>query len=414
MIKLNITKNEIKRRLETNTIIAIDALKKIMTIFLGPFLTAYFIKTSSESMVDLSIYYILSYLLLAIGSFIVASIIKNRFRIGMFRIGVIVNFIYIMSIVILKEKVVDNLWLISILYGISQSAYWFPYNLFVIDKIENSERTSYTVKKNLIVSSIGVMFPVLLGTAITITNFELTSTIILIISLIQIILSFMLIPDKHVSKLEKYHVGKTWKKINKNKQVRKMCIVEFLIGFSISDGALGTLITILIFNAFKTDMNLGIITSISTIFSMCSIKLYEKLFKNKPDKKILILSSIVPVISVLLVLFNTNNITIIIYSLCYEIFVNGILSLSRSIRLFNIADSNIINKEDQSEFFSIREVILNFGRMISYSILLFAGMSGSVIALNISLIILTLSITVMGFILKEIEKFEYGKEDFTK
>ena len=52
--------------------------------------------------------------------------------------------------------------------------------------------------------------------------------------------------------------------------------------------------------------------------------------------------------------------------------------------------------------------------MISYSILLFAGMSGSVIALNISLIILTLSITVMGLILKEIEKFEYGKEDFTK
>ena len=79
---------------------------------------------------------------------------------------------------------------------------------------------------------------------------------------------------------------------------------------------------------------------------MCSIKLYEKLFKNEPDKKILILLSSIPVISVLLVLFNTNNITIIIYSLCYEIFVNGILSLNRSIRLFNITDSNIINKED--------------------------------------------------------------------
>ena len=50
----------------------------------------------------------------------------------------------------------------------------------------------------------------------------------------------------------------------------------------------------------------------------------------------------------------------------------------------------------------------------AFLVLLFAGMSGSVIALNISLIILTLSITVMGFILKEIEKFEYGKEDFTK
>ena len=71
-----------------------------------------------------------------------------------------------------------------------------------------------------------------------------------------------------------------------------------------------------------------------------------------------------------------------------------------------MADSNIIKKEDQSEFFSIREGILNFGRMVSYSILLFAGISGSTLALNIALIILTLSILAMGFVLKDIEKFE--------
>ena len=397
---------KIKRKSEANIIIVIDALKKIMTIFLGPFLTAYFIKTSNESMVDLSIYYIFSYLLLGIGSFIVASIVKNKFRIGMFRLGVVFNFIYIMTIVLLREKIVDNLWLISILYGISQSAYWFPYNLFVIDKIENSERTNYTVKKNLIVSSIGVLFPIILGTTITITNFELSSIIILAISLVQIILSFMLTPDKHVSQLNKYNMVETWNRIKKNKQVKKMLLVEFLVGFTISDGALGTLITILIFNAFKTNMNLGIITSISTILSMCAIKLYGKIFKNKSDKKILMFSSIIPVISVLTVLFNTNNITIIIYCLCYEIFVSGILSLNRSIRLFNISDSKIINKEDQSEFFSIREGILNVGRMVSYSFLLLAGISGNVKMLNIALIILTISILIMGFILKDIEKFE--------
>ncbi len=397
---------KIKRKSEANIIIVIDALKKIMTIFLGPFLTAYFIKTSNESMVDLSIYYIFSYLLLGIGSFIVASIVKNKFRIGMFRLGVVFNFIYIMTIVLLREKIVDNLWLISILYGILQSAYWFPYNLFVIDKVENSERTNYTVKKNLIVSSIGVLFPIILGTTITITNFELTSIIILAISLVQIILSFMLTPDKHVSQLNKYNMVETWNRIKKNKQVKKMLLVEFLVGFTISDGALGTLITILIFNAFKTNMNLGIITSISTILSMCAIKLYGKIFKNKSDKKILMFSSIIPVISVLTVLFNTNNITIIIYCLCYEIFVSGILSLNRSIRLFNISDSKIINKEDQSEFFSIREGILNVGRMVSYSFLLLAGISGNVKMLNIALIILTISILIMGFILKDIEKFE--------
>lgn len=395
-----------KLKSEANVIIAIDALKKIMIIFLGPFLTAYFIKTSSESIIDLSVYYICAYLLLGFGTFIVASIIKNKFRIGMFRIGVITNFIYIMSIVILKDKVVEHLDLISILYGISQSMYWFPYNLFAINKIDNQERTNYTVKKNIIVSTVGVLCPILLGTIITATNFELTAIIILIISLIQIVLSFMLTPDENTITLKKYDLLKSWEKIRKNKQIKKMFLVEFLIGFSVSDGALGTLITILIFNAFKTNMNLGIISSISTVLSMIAIKLYGKYSKNKSDKKALLISSIIPVISVFIVLVNTNNITIIIYSFCYEIFVNGILSLSRIIRLFNMSDSSIIQKDDQSEFFSLREGILNLGRIVSYTILLIAGVSANAVALNLVLIILTLSIPLMGYILKDIEKFE--------
>lgn len=395
-----------KKKTEANIIIAIAALKKIMIIFFGPFLTTYFIKTSTESMIDLSIYYIFSYLLLGIGSFLVGIVIKNKFRIGMFRIGVIANFIYIMSIVILKEKIIDHLVLISILYGISQSIYFFPYNLFVINKIDNSERTEYTVKKNIIISIIGIIFPVLLGTFITVTNFELTAFIILIISLIQIILSFMLTPEKNINNLTKFDVIRKWKKINKNKQIRKMLLSQFLIGFNVSDGALGTLITILIFNAFKTDMNLGIITSISTIVSIISIKLYGKLCKDKCDKKILLLSSIIPVVSVLIMLLHTNNITIIIYMFCFEIFVRGILSLSSTIRLYNISDSSLIHEDDQAEFLTLCEGSLNLGRIVGYAMLLFVGINSSIIVQNVVLLILTLSIMVMGFNLKDIEKFE--------
>ena len=101
----------------------------------------------------------------------------------MFRIGVILNFFYIMSIIILKEKIINHLGLISILYGISSSAYWFPYNLFVINKIDNSERTVYTVKSKIVSSIIGVLCPILLGSIITVTNYELTAIIILFISL---------------------------------------------------------------------------------------------------------------------------------------------------------------------------------------------------------------------------------------
>ncbi len=391
------------KKIEGNIIIAINAMKKIMVLFLGPFLTAYFIKTSQESIVDLSIYYIFSYILLAIGSFIVASIIKNKFRIGMFRIGVILNFFYILTIIILNEKIVNHLALISILYGISSSVYWFPYNLFVINKIDNNYRTEYTVKSKIVSSVIGVLCPILLGTIITVTNYELTAIIILFISLVQIALSFLLTPEQE-NILPKFNLKKTWNKLKNNEQIKKIYIVEFFIGMNVSDGALEILMTILIFNSFKTNLNLGIITSITTILSMIFVYLYGKIYKNKDDKTIIIISSILPVLSVLLLLFLKNNITIIIYNICYVIFTS-ILTLTREIRLFNISDSYIVDNSNQIEFFAIREGILNCGRIVGYLMLLFAGISSSQLILNIVMVLLTLSILVMGINIKKIEKF---------
>lgn len=392
------------KKMEGNIIIAINAMKKIMVLFLGPFLTAYFIKTSQESIIDLSIYYIFSYILLAIGSFIVASIIKNKFRMGMLRIGIILNFFYIMSIIILKEEIINHLGLISILYGISSSAYWFPYNLFVINKIDNNYRTEYTVKSKIISSIIGVLCPIILGSIITVTNYELTAIIILFISLIQIILSFILTSEKEID-LPKFNLKKTWNKLKNNKQIRRMSIVEFFIGMNVSDGALEILMTILIFNSFKTNMNLGIITSITTILSMIFVDIYGKIYKKRNDKNIIIISSILPVVSVLTLLLWRNNVTVIIYNVCYVIFT-ALLTLTREIRLFNLSDSYIVSKENQSEFFAIREEILNCGRIVGYLMLLFAGISGSQVILNIVMVILTLSILIMGMNISKIEKFE--------
>lgn len=392
------------KKTEENIIIAINAIKKVMILFLGPFLTAYFIKKSQESIIDLSIYYIFSYILLGVGSFIVASIIKNKFRVGMFRVGVIFNFIYIMAIIILKEKIVDYLWLISILYGVSSSIYWFSYNLFVINKIDNERRTEYTVKSKIISSIIGVLCPIVLGSIITVTNYELTAIIILIISIVQIILSFMLSPDNKTN-LSKFNARQTFDKLKSNKQIRRTSIVEFFIGMNVSDGALEILMTILILDSFKTDMNLGIITSITTVLSMICVHLYGKIYKKRDDKSLVIASSILPVIAVFILLIWRNNITIIIYNICYVIFTS-LLALTREIRLFNISDSYIVDKNNQCEFFALREGILNMGRVIGYTMLLLAGLTNSRFVLSIVMILLTLSIPITGLNITKINKFE--------
>ena len=391
-----------KIKSEQNIIIIMDAIKKIMTIFLGPFLTAYFISTSTNSILNIAIYYIFTYATMALSTLVVAALAEKRNRIKIFRIGIILNFIYILIIILLKEKIINYLPIISILYGISASCYYFPYNLFIINKVKNTERTNYMVKLFITISVVGILFPIIFGSIITITNYILTAVIVLFISLIQIILSFF-ITDNHNGDLEEYNLKKAWLELKKNKQVINCLAGEFFIGMNICNGALETVMVILILNYFKTNINLGIITSIATLLSILVVKIYGLIYNKRDDKKVIIISSIIPVISLIIFLILKTNTTVIIYKFSYVIFAE-ILSLVRKIKIFNLSNSKIVNKSNQCEFNAIREVTLNVGRVTGYTLLLLAGLTQSAVVLNIVTIILTLSLLVMSINLTKVKK----------
>lgn len=391
-----------KIKTEQNIIIIMDAIKKIMTIFLGPFLTAYFISTSTNSILNIAIYYIFTYATMALSTLVVAALAEKRNRIKIFRIGIILNFIYILIIILLKEKIINYLPIISILYGISASCYYFPYNLFIINKVKNTERTNYMVKLFITISVVGILFPIIFGSIITITNYILTAVIVLFISLIQIILSFF-ITDNHNGDLEEYNLKKAWLELKKNKQVINCLAGEFFIGMNICNGALETVMVILILNSFKTNINLGIITSIATLLSILVVKIYGLIYNKRDDKKVIIISSIIPVISLIIFLILKTNTTVIIYKFSYVIFAE-ILSLVRKIKIFNLSNSKIVNKSNQCEFNAIREVTLNVGRVTGYTLLLLAGLTQSAVVLNIVTIILTLSLLVMSINFTKVKK----------
>lgn len=391
-----------KIKTEQNIIIIMDAIKKIMTIFLGPFLTAYFISTSTNSILNIAIYYIFTYATMALSTLVVAALAEKRNRIKIFRIGIILNFIYILIIILLKEKIINYLPIISILYGISASCYYFPYNLFIINKVKNTERTNYMVKLFITISVVGILFPIIFGSIITITNYILTAVIVLFISLIQIILSFF-ITDNHNGDLEEYNLKKAWLELKKNKQVINCLAGEFFIGMNICNGALETVMVILILNSFKTNINLGIITSIATLLSILVVKIYGLIYNKRDDKKVIMISSIIPVISLIIFLVLKTNTTVIIYKFSYVIFAE-ILSLVRKIKIFNLSNSKIVNKSNQCEFNAIREVTLNVGRVTGYTLLLLAGLTQSAVVLNIVTIILTLSLLVMSINLTKVKK----------
>lgn len=386
-------------KLEENAIIAINAIKKIISIFLGPFLTAYFIQTSIDSMSDLSIYSIFSYTCLALFSLGVSSIIKRRFQIGMFRVGILTAFIYVATILVLQEQIIDHLFLLAILHGISASTYWMPYNLFVGTKISNTNRTRYTVKNKLVSSFVAILCPLFLGFMITTTNYILTGIIILAMSLIQFLLSFIITQTDNTQS-KKFELQQMGKIILHDKHIKQVLMSEFLVGFNKSDGALEVLMTIIVYESVQTDLNLGIITATSSLLSIIFIYLYGKVYSHKKDNHIILLSGVTPFFSLALYLIFHNSLTAILLSITYNI-LGSLLILTTDIRLYNTTNSAKLKQHNlQNEFLAIRECVLNSGRIVSFLLLLIAGLSQNQLVINSVLIILVLSILLAGLIAK--------------
>lgn len=388
-------------KLEANILIAVNALRKTIEMFAGPFLTTYFIKTSAESILDVSIYNIMCYVILIISFYFIGFIIKSKFRIGSLRVGVITNFIYILSIIILKEKVIDYLWLLSILYGISSALYYLPYNLFTSSKIKNEDRTRYEVVKEIVLSTINIVLPIALGSIITVTNYIQTAVIILVISLIQVILSFFITPIEESK--ETFRIRNVFSAIKKDKNVRNIMLTEYLIGVCISYSALVTITTILVYNAFSSDLNLGIVTSVAAVLQLVVLHLYGKYYENKDNSKILILSSLVPIFCLGMFLIFKNNATVVIYNLGYTIFVK-LIDVIRVVKLYDVSNSSEhIDKTNLCEFWVLREICLNLGRVTGFVLLFIAGLLNTTIALNVVMIVLSLTIFVSGMVLKTVK-----------
>ncbi|MBO5120268.1 MAG: MFS transporter [Bacilli bacterium] len=388
---------------ESNILLMIEALKKIIKIFLGPFLTAYFIKVSADSLVDISLYYIFNYLILGIGFFILGWFLKKRHHLETFRTGIVINFIYILVIVILKEKIIDYIPLISLLSGMSSCTYYYPYNLFASSKVKNVERDAYEMARKVLMTFVSIVIPILLGSIISTTNFQLTAVIILIVSILQIILSLLIEPLD--MKNNKYTPFKSAKILFKNKDIRNMLFVDFFKGMNLSDSALDILMVVLIVGAFNSDFSLGLFTSLSSVLVIVMQYLYAKIFNKKYDKVLAIISSIIPLIALVIMLFFNNDITLMIYYFSYMIMIN-MLALIFDVRLFNISNCKLIKEKHLLEFWSIREVVLNIGRVTGFTLLLIAGILSKKWLLYVLLFMYTFTILLASILTGKVKRYD--------
>lgn len=386
----------------TKLLLIINTIRKIIDIFLGPFLTAYLFRIAVENIKIISIFNIFSYIVIAVIALIIGRILKNNYEMQIFRIGMISKFIQLVILILLGDNVVNYIWILAVIAGFSMETWSFPLNLFSSKLISNNEKKNFVVYKTVLTNLSKVLIPFLLGSIISMKSFETTAIIILILSFIQILLSFKLKFIRTNSENKKLNLIKEINLIKTNKKVKRYFMMKFFKGMAY-EGALDTAVTLLIIISFNSDFSLGIITSIISLLAMISSYIYKKV-KNQDKMNILIIiSCIIILLSSIILVFITNQYTIIGYNLIFAFFLQFIM-VAEEVQTLKFTNSDIINDSNRVETYVLLEVFLNAGRIISYILLLIVGIYNELYLLEILIIFLVLSIVGETFNLIKFNK----------
>ncbi len=345
-----------------NILFCLKIFKNILTTFLETFLILYFFQISNNNILPIGIYKLLSIITIWLVIFSVRNICKTKQRINLLRIGIILNFLYFFTLIVLREKVIDYIYLVGILYGLEEGFYYSVYNMIESDGITNNMRQKYVGSTHAVNNILSILLPIFFGYIVLKSGFINSLIIFIILIIIQIILSY-LYDDINLPKHNKVNLKKFKKICHHDKKFQLIFKMKCCEGIVYSEGALKMIISLFIIRVFSDSFSLGIFTSIFSIISALLGWLFIKTIKTKNYKNWIIYSTILTVITLIWVILNCNPLSIIIFNFFQRI-SKDIINLINEKNIQNIANVPKIKNEYKVEYYLFIETALVIGRII--------------------------------------------------
>jgi len=382
-----------ERKISKNTklLLVINTIRKIIDIFLGPFLTAYLFEIVVENIKIISIYNIFSYITIGMVSAVIGRIMKNKYQMQIFIIGMISKFVQLVVLIFLSNNIEQYIYLFAIIAGFSMATWSFPLNLFSSKLVLNSEKRIFIGYKIILNNLVKVLLPFLLGTLISTQSFKITAIIILLLSLVQILLSFKInFKSINNDKKEKLNLMGEINHIKSNKNLQRFYRMKFFKGMAY-EGALDTALTLLIVISFTTQFSLGVITSITSLLAILSSYICERIETKEKLKKLVIISYMTILLSSIALIFLTNQYTVVVYHLIFAFFLQFIM-IEEETQTLKYTNSKDINDFNRVETYILLEIFLNIGRTISYILLFLVGIYNTLYLIGTLIVFLLLPI----------------------
>lgn len=382
-----------KLDVSAKSLMTCEIINSIIDLFLNTFLVAYLLNITNENICSVEIYYGIDYAVTGICMYIIGYFLKKYNMANIYRIGILGKCIFVILIVFLRERIQNFLIPISIILGIAETIYWSACDNMVGLVTNEKNIKKYTTNKKIIRTFTKIIMPIVLGTSIELLSFYRVSTYVMILTFVQVILSFLIkIQNQDYTK---FNLKMFIKNINIKNNKRLKIVYKSSILYGVLLNLIPTLVTIIIIMTYKTNFKLGFLNTIFAICSMVTLFIFQKINSIKFQKNILIVGSIISLISVISLIINLDKTEIVIYNLISASFIL-ILEVLFNIERFNNKENGISNEycvENQTFI----NIIMQIGRIVGYGLLFVIGLSNNIVYFKILLLITTIIIPIYSY-----------------
>ncbi|MCL1785775.1 MAG: hypothetical protein FWG39_01320 [Alphaproteobacteria bacterium] len=379
---------------DSKLLLAIHSLHKISSLFLGTFLISFIMQNSVNEILSVSLYELFTHMALGVGFFILADWVKRKDKVSVFKLNLIPKIICLGAIVFLKESIIHYIVPLAIVYGMHVALYWSPLHVMTGEKIPADLMSRFVSYRSLVSRVTKVVAPLILGLFITAGSYEDMAVALLVLCFVEFGLMFFMKPSMHRLK-KKVDLFGFWRCMMRFPVIRRLFFIETLRGFSI-DGALGTIVIMYTVYMFKTDLNLGIFTTIFSIFAIGTAFLFGRFGRKSAFSRLMFASTLAALCSLALFVTYTSEITFLIYNFVYVTAI-AVMDIIAETNMYCLSKSKCVTKNHKVEYFLFRESALNAGRTVAYTSLFLVGIFGGYEWLRWYLVVLTAAIVMVGF-----------------
>lgn len=340
----------------------ISFFRKFISVFFTLFLNIYVLKSSNDFGLILK-YNLVGVVFTFIFICLLMKFITNKNAKFIYTFSFIELILCIFLLMIFKEKIINIIYIFRIFYALQQVSYNTTRELIVIGANDHNSMSNFSANTYILESFAAIFTPLFSGLIIERFSYNILFVILSIEALLTILLALRLrsfyVDDN------KLNIKEFLQKVKKYPHIKDSYKCMFYRRISLQ-GAITDLLPIILFLRVGTELNVGTYNSIFAIISIISLSWLKFINKKSVKKKFYTPFAIIIFLSSILLVFNSNFTTLILYYILMNSLGSIIESESCSMIFKTINYDNLIKYKKEHEIIFCAYMLI--GQIISYAL----------------------------------------------